>query len=104
MSDHTRKLAEEIKAMSWPDRLRLAADLLEHRKTDFAYAIIDGVRVEIGACLALFGPGSMTESLRSGHGPAMSPADLVCERPAAGQPPEPTTPPGLRGRTSERRR
>ena len=46
-------LFEKIKALSPPDRLRLAAELLEKRKTQLAYTIARQVADEIGAVLAL---------------------------------------------------
>ena len=48
-----RDLAAEIEALSPPDKLRFAADLLEHRKPDLAKTIIDKVGVELGAALML---------------------------------------------------
>lgn len=46
-------LADEIKALSPPARLRLAADLLERRKPEIAHAIAESVTVELGAAIAL---------------------------------------------------
>lgn len=43
---------EEIKAMTAPDQLRLAAQLLESKRADMAYPIISRVKVELGAALA----------------------------------------------------
>lgn len=53
MSEDMRKLAEEIKALKPPEQLRLAADLLENRRPEIAYTIVDRVRAELGAALAL---------------------------------------------------
>ena len=46
-------LAERIKALSPPDKLRLAAGLLERGKAETAYTIMRQVTVELGAALAL---------------------------------------------------
>jgi hypothetical protein len=45
-------LARQVNALSPPDRLRLAADLLEHRRASTALPIIRKVADELG--LALF--------------------------------------------------
>lgn len=52
MSD-MRALAAEIEALSPPDKLRLAADLLEGRRPELAKSIIDTVAAELGAALLL---------------------------------------------------
>jgi len=46
-------LAREIQALSPPDRLRLAADLLEAKHGDLAHDIAMRVVEELGAVLAL---------------------------------------------------
>ena len=46
-------VAEEIKALTPPQKLRLAADLLDQKRGDLAYVIAEGVVLEIGALLAL---------------------------------------------------
>jgi hypothetical protein len=48
-----RKLADDIKALSPPEQLRLAAELLENRQADLAYQVIDRVRLELGAALVI---------------------------------------------------
>ncbi len=48
-----KAVAEEIKALSPPAKLRLAADLLEQRRGDLAHTIAEGVVLELGAALAL---------------------------------------------------
>lgn len=47
------ELFDKIAALSPPDRLRLAADLLEARKPKLAYSLIERVKVELGAAMAL---------------------------------------------------
>lgn len=47
------KLAEEIKRLPPPEQLRLAAGLLEKERPEIAYHIIDRVRLELGAALAV---------------------------------------------------
>lgn len=44
-------LAEQIKALSPPDKLRLAAGLLEAKKADLAYIVLRQVTDELGASL-----------------------------------------------------
>ncbi len=46
-------LAKQIKDLSPPDRLRLAAALLESGKAQLAYTILRQVKDELGAALAL---------------------------------------------------
>lgn len=46
-------LSNEIKALSPPDKLRLAADLLEKQRADLAHTIARGVVEELGAALAI---------------------------------------------------
>lgn len=45
-------LAEEIKALSPPDQLRLAADLMERKRGDVAHIIIERISIELGAVIA----------------------------------------------------
>lgn len=47
------KIADEIKALSPPNRLRLAADLMDQRKGEIAYTIAKGVVEELGAAIAV---------------------------------------------------
>ena len=51
------ELAAEIEALLPPDRLRLAAMLLEARKPFLAKTIIDRVGTELGAALLMRGKG-----------------------------------------------
>jgi hypothetical protein len=55
VSDQRELLAlkAEIDALSAPDRLRLAASLMEQRKGDLAHTIAERVVLELGAALAL---------------------------------------------------
>lgn len=53
MGKDLEDLAAEIRALPLPDRLRLAAGLLESQRAEMAYAILDTARVELGAALAL---------------------------------------------------
>ncbi len=56
MSDIERDLealAAKVNALSPADRLRLAAELLEARRPQLAYDIVDRVKVELGAALAM---------------------------------------------------
>ena len=49
-------MRDKINALPWPDRLRLAADLLEARKpgtVKIAHSIVERVAMEIGAGSAL---------------------------------------------------
>lgn len=46
-------LAAHIEALSPPDRLRLAAALMEAKKDDLAYSILDRAKTELGAAIAL---------------------------------------------------
>lgn len=46
-------LAAKIEALSPPERLRLAATLMEVGRTDLAYSIIERVTTELGAAIAL---------------------------------------------------
>jgi hypothetical protein len=48
-----RDLADQIKALSPPEKLRLAADLLDAKRGDVAHSIIQSVATELGAALAL---------------------------------------------------
>lgn len=43
----------QIQALPIPDQIRLAAALLEQRKADTAYAILNKVTTELGAALAV---------------------------------------------------
>lgn len=47
------ELAAKVKALSPPDKLRLAAGLLEQRKAKLAHQIAEQVVLELGAALAL---------------------------------------------------
>jgi len=58
MSSEAAAIAEQIKALSPPDQLRLAAELMERQKGDIAYSIIEHVKTELGAALALRRLGS----------------------------------------------
>jgi hypothetical protein len=49
------KAAKEIEALSPPERLRLAAGLLEKKQPRLALHIIDNVSAELGAALLLHG-------------------------------------------------
>lgn len=53
MGNEAEAIAEKVKALSPPDKLRLAADLLEHQKPEIAYSLIEHVKTELGAALAL---------------------------------------------------
>jgi hypothetical protein len=53
MSSEVEAIAEKIKELSPPDKLRLAAELLEHKKADLAYHLITQVKEELGAALLL---------------------------------------------------
>lgn len=46
-------LHAQISALSPPQKLRLAADLLDAKRPELAHAIIDRVAVELGAALML---------------------------------------------------
>jgi hypothetical protein len=46
-------VAEEIRALSPPDKLRLSADLMEAGRGDLAHPIAESVVTELGAALAL---------------------------------------------------
>jgi hypothetical protein len=48
-----QKIAEQIKTLSPPDKLRLAADLMENRRGRTAHLIIESVALELGAAIAL---------------------------------------------------
>jgi len=48
-----QKLADQINALSPPDKLRLCAELLENRKAETAHRILERVTLELGAALAL---------------------------------------------------
>ena len=54
MSD-IEELRDQIDALPPPDRLRLAAQLLEARRPEIAYAIIDRVKTELVAAMMLAG-------------------------------------------------
>lgn len=62
MTTEVEKLKAEIDALSPPEKLRLAADLLEAQKPELAYRILDRVSTELGAALAL-------RELRRAEGP-----------------------------------
>lgn len=47
------QLAAEIAGLTPPQRLRLAADLMEHGRGDLAHTIADRVVTELGAAIAL---------------------------------------------------
>ena len=49
----TQTLHDQIRAMSPPDQLRLAASLMEAQQGDTAYAIANRVITELGAAIAL---------------------------------------------------
>ena len=49
MTTNLEELAEKVKRLSPPDRLRLAADLLEGRELDLAEAIVSAVHDELVA-------------------------------------------------------
>lgn len=53
LSANITDLADKIKNLSPPDKLRLAAGLLEQRKAQLAYTIARQVTEELGAALAL---------------------------------------------------
>lgn len=46
-------LAAKIEALTPPERLRLAASLMEVGRTDLAYSIIERVTTELGAAIAI---------------------------------------------------
>lgn len=46
-------LNAEIRALSPPDKLRLAANLLEAKKPELAHTIAEQVVLELGAAMAL---------------------------------------------------
>lgn len=48
-----QSVADEIRSLSPPDQLRLAADLLEARRSELALTIVRRVATELGAALAL---------------------------------------------------
>lgn len=55
MGEKTRELqqlSDEIKALSPPDKLRLAAGLLEAKRPELAHKIAESVVLELGAVLA----------------------------------------------------
>jgi hypothetical protein len=51
--DELEDITKEIEALSPPDRLRIAADLLEQKKPRLELNIIDKVSAELGAALLL---------------------------------------------------
>ena len=53
MSDRAQAAFDWDWALSIPDQLRLAAELLEARRVDVAHPIIERISLEIGAALAL---------------------------------------------------
>lgn len=53
MATEVEQLAAKVKALSPPDKLRLAAGLLEQRKAKLAHQIAERVVLELGAALAL---------------------------------------------------
>ena len=57
MSEDIHELAAQIEALSPADKLRLAADLLEHQKPKLAKSIVDKVGAELGAAMLLAGVG-----------------------------------------------
>lgn len=54
--DKPEDIKRAIDALSPPDKLRLAAELLEARRAELAYTIADQVVKELGAALALAKP------------------------------------------------
>lgn len=58
-SHRAHELADEIKALSPPDKLRLAAGLLEQKRPELALRIARGVVEELGAALMLRDAESM---------------------------------------------
>lgn len=48
-----QEIAAQVEALAPPDRLRLAADLMEARLGHIAYPIIAKVAAELGAAIAL---------------------------------------------------
>jgi hypothetical protein len=53
-----RELAEAIKGLSPPERLRLAAELLEQRQAEMAYLIVRAVAGELSLVLRAHSSGS----------------------------------------------
>lgn len=53
MAADLNDLAASIRDLSPPDKLRLAAGLLEATRAELAYQIADQVLLELGAALAL---------------------------------------------------
>jgi hypothetical protein len=53
MPTEVEEIFERIKALTPPDKLRLAADLLEHKRPEMALAVLTHVKTELGAALAL---------------------------------------------------
>lgn len=53
MTKDLMKLAADIEALSPPDQLRVAAELLDAGKTWLAYSIADRVVLQLGAALCL---------------------------------------------------
>ncbi len=53
-------IAEELRAMSPPDRFRLVADLLERRNAKAAHVIAQFATTELGAALAMHEAGLRT--------------------------------------------
>ncbi|MFH1184518.1 MAG: hypothetical protein V1755_05705 [Chloroflexota bacterium] len=47
------ELVAKIELLTPPDKLRLAADLLDECKFDLAYAIVERLQRELGAALAM---------------------------------------------------
>jgi len=57
MPTDVEALAAELEKLSPPDKLRLAAELLETGRMELAYAIAYKVAMEMGAYLALLKKG-----------------------------------------------
>ncbi len=52
MTDRAQAAFDQIRALSIPDQLRLAAELLEAKRADVAHPIIKRISLELGAALA----------------------------------------------------
>jgi len=52
-TEQLEALKKQIEAMTPPDRLRLAAELLEAKRPQLAHTIANKVVIELGAALAL---------------------------------------------------
>lgn len=53
MGEDLKTIAAEIEALPVPEQLRLAASLLENRRTEIAHTIISRISTELGAALLL---------------------------------------------------